>query len=183
MADLIFNATPIGGLLHVERSRRGDSRGTFSRFFDEGAFAEAGWPNSVVQMNHTMTEETGTVRGMHFQYPPHGEWKYVSCLAGAIFDVAVDLRLGSPSFGEWFGATLSAENGQSFLIPAGFAHGFQTLAPRCELIYLHSAAYAPSAEGGVDALDPSLDISWPLAISVRSPRDIALPRLDQQTGS
>ncbi len=182
MADFLFNATPIEGLSWVERSRRGDTRGFFSRFFDEAAFADAGWPGPVVQMNHTLTGEPGIIRGMHFQHVPHAEWKYVSCLAGAVFDVAVDLRAGSASYGQWFGTTLSAENSHSLLIPAGFAHGFQTLVPGCELIYLHSAAYAPNAESGVDALDPTLSIDWPLPVSARSPRDIALSRLDQQTG-
>ena len=182
MAEFLFNATPIDGLLRTERARRGDARGFFSRFFDEAAFAAVGWPKPVVQMNHTLTVESGVIRGMHFQHAPHAEWKYVSCLAGVVFDVAVDLRAGSASYGQWFGATLSAENGHSLLIPAGFAHGFQTLVPECELIYLHSTAYAPAAEGGVDALDPTLAIAWPMPVAARSARDIALPRLDQQTG-
>jgi dTDP-4-dehydrorhamnose 3,5-epimerase len=183
MVDMQFNLTPINELLLVERSRLGDPRGFFSRFFDEVAFAQAGWPGPVAQMNHTLTEELGTIRGLHFQHAPHDEWKYVSCMVGAVFDVAVDLRTGSTSYGAWFGTTLSAENGHSLLIPAGFAHGFQTLVPGCEMIYLHSAAYAATAEGGVNALDPSLGIGWPLPVSARSARDIALPRLDQQTGS
>lgn len=183
MNDLSFNTTPIDGLLRVERSRRGDTRGFFSRFFDEAAFAVVGWPGPVAQINHTLTGEPGTIRGMHFQHAPHAEWKYVSCLVGAVFDVAVDLRVGSASYGQWFGSILSAENGHSLLIPSGFAHGFQTLVPGCELIYLHSTAYAPAAEGGVNALDPALAIDWPLPVSARSARDIALPRLDQQTGS
>lgn len=131
-------------------------------------------------MNHTFTEQPGAVRGMHFQHEPHAEWKYVSCLAGTIFDVAVDLRRGSTTYGSWYGATLSAENGQSLLIPAGFAHGFQTLEPGCELIYLHSQTYAPAAEGGINALDPALAIAWPLPVSVSSERDQALPNVNQQ---
>lgn len=182
MADVVLHPTPLGGLHRVERPRKGDARGFFSRFFDAAIFAEAGWPGPVAQMNHTLTEPAGAVRGMHFQRPPHAEWKYVSCLRGAVFDVAVDLRPGSATRGAWFGATLSAENGHSLLIPEGFAHGFQTLVPRCELIYLHSVAYASAAEGGVNALDPSLGIAWPLPVSARSDRDIALPGLDQQTG-
>lgn len=183
MVDLLFNATPIDGLLRVERTRCGDARGFFSRLFDEATFADAGWPGPVVQMNHTLTGEPGVIRGMHFQHAPHAEWKYVSCLSGIVFDVALDMRAGSASYGHWFGTTLSAENGHSLLIPAGFAHGFQTLAPECELIYLHSAAYAPSSEGGVDALDPTLAIAWPMPVTARSARDISLPRLDQHTGS
>jgi dTDP-4-dehydrorhamnose 3,5-epimerase len=180
MVDPIFSSTPIDGLLRVERARRGDARGFFSRFFDIASFAEAGWPGSVMQMNHTLTEEPGTIRGLHFQHAPHAEWKYVSCLAGAVFDVALDLRTGSASYGKWFGTILSADNGHSLLIPAGFAHGLQTMVPGSELIYLHSASYAPAAEGGVNALDPSLGIDWPLPIAARSARDIALPCLDQK---
>lgn len=177
----MLHPTPLAGLTCVERLRKGDARGFFSRFFDADTFARAGWPGRVEQMNHTLTETPGTVRGMHFQRDPHAEWKYVSCLAGAVFDVAVDLRPGSASHGRWFGTTLSAANGQSLLIPAGFAHGFQTLEPGCELIYLHSAAYAPQAEGGVDALDPVLAIDWPLAVSVRSDRDAGLPPYAKDT--
>jgi len=182
MADLTMQPTPLDGLYSVERLRKGDSRGFFSRFFDATTFAEAGWTGPVVQMNHTLTATMGTIRGMHFQRPPHAERKFVSCLRGRVFDVAVDMRCGSPTFGHWHGAVLSADNSLSLLIPEGFAHGFQTLEPDCELIYLHSAAYAPTAEGGVDALDPALAIAWPLPVAARSDRDISLPRLDQQTG-
>jgi dTDP-4-dehydrorhamnose 3,5-epimerase len=182
MADMVLNSTPLSGLYRVERLRKGDTRGFLSRFFDAATFAEAGWTGPVVQMNQTLTEAAGTIRGMHFQRPPHAEWKYVSCLRGAVFDVAVDLRVGSATYGRWFGKTLSAENGHSLLIPEGFAHGFQTLVPGCELIYCHSAAYAPAAEGGINALDPSLAIAWPLPASTRSDRDLALPSLDQEAG-
>ncbi len=174
MTGLVLHSTPLSGLRRVVRPRMGDERGFFSRFFDAAGFADAGWPGAVEQMNHTRTDRAGTVRGMHFQRVPHEEWKYVSCLAGAVFDVAVDLRAGSQTHGQWFGAVLSAENGESLLIPAGFAHGFQTLADECELLYLHSARYAPDAEGGIDALDPILNIAWPLPVSVRSDRDKGL---------
>lgn len=182
MADLVLRQTPLAGLLEVERLRKGDHRGFFSRFFDAAAFAEAGWPGGVAQINHTLTQEPGTIRGMHFQYRPHGEWKYVSCLVGEVYDVAVDLRRGSATYGRSFGAVLSARKGNSLLIPTGFAHGFQTLEPDCELIYLHSVAYAPDFEGGLDAVDPDLAIDWPRPVAARSPRDAALPRLNQQTG-
>ena len=182
MSEVLLHQTTIDGLFRAERLRRGDVRGFFSRFFDASTFMQAGWTEPVVQMNHSMTAVAGTVRGMHFQREPHAERKYVSCLRGAVFDVAVDLRSGSATYGQWFGTELSAANGFSLIIPTGFAHGFQTLEADCELIYVHSSAYAPSAEAGVDALDPSLAITWPLPIATRSDRDVALPRLDQQTG-
>jgi dTDP-4-dehydrorhamnose 3,5-epimerase len=100
--------------------------------------------------------------------------KIVSCLRGSVFDVAVDLRRGSQTFLSWHGRTLSAENGESLVIPEGFAHGFQTLEPDCELLYVHTARYIPSAESGLDALDPLLDIIWPLEVTERSNRDAAL---------
>lgn len=182
MADILFHSTPLPSLYRIERRRVGDSRGFFSRFFDSAKFAEAGWDKPIVQINHTLTEAVGVIRGMHFQRPPHTECKFVSCLRGAVFDVALDLRAGSATYGQWFGTTLSAQNGESLLIPEGFAHGFQTLVPGCEMLYLHSAAYAPHAEGGVNALDPSLRIDWPLRVSTRSDRDIGLPDMIQQTG-
>lgn len=180
--DLVLDPTQLEGLYEVERPRHGDARGFFSRIFDADIFGRVGWVGPVAQINHTLTEAVGVVRGMHFQHAPYAEWKYVTCLRGEVFDVAVDLRQGSPTFGAWHGTVLSAANGRSLLIPAGFAHGFQTLTLGCELIYLHSAAYAPTAEGGVNALDPLLAIAWPLPIVARSDRDNSLPGLHQQTG-
>jgi dTDP-4-dehydrorhamnose 3,5-epimerase len=179
MRQMLLHSTPLDGLYRVERLRKGDTRGFFSRFFDAPTFQDAGWTAPVAQMNHTLTEVAGTIRGMHFQREPHAERKYVSCLRGAIFDVAIDLRPNSATYGRWFGTVLSAENGESLLIPEGFAHGFQTLVPSSELIYLHSAAYAQGAEGGVNALDPSIGITWPLPVIGRSDRDTALPNLSQ----
>jgi dTDP-4-dehydrorhamnose 3,5-epimerase len=126
---------------------------------------------SIVQINHTITHRKGTVRGLHFQYPPYAETKLVSCLRGEIFDIAVDLRHNSSTFLRWHSARLSAENRQSLLIPEGFAHGFQTLSEDCELIYLHTEAYHPESEGALNVLDPRISISWPLAISELSERD------------
>lgn len=182
MAELTLHPTPLAGLSRVQRLRKGDTRGFFSRFFDAASFADAGWPGQVEQMNHTRTDRARTVRGLHFQREPHAEWKYVSCLAGSVFDVAVDLRADSATRGHWFGTVLSAENGESLLIPAGFAHGFQTLVDGCELLYLHSTRYAPHAEGGIDALDPTLGIAWPLPVSVRSDRDMGLAPYAKDTG-
>jgi dTDP-4-dehydrorhamnose 3,5-epimerase len=122
------------------------------------------------------------VRGMHFQYPPNSEDKFVSCLRGEVFDVAVDLRAGSPTFMHWRAELLSAENSKSFFIPKGFAHGFQTLTKNCELIYLHTQPYAPDAEGGLNPLDPRVGIEWPLPIADISPRDRAHASLADFSG-
>jgi dTDP-4-dehydrorhamnose 3,5-epimerase len=132
---------------------------------------------AIAQINHTLTTRTGTVRGLHVQRPPHAEMKIVTCLRGAVFDVAVDLRGGSPTFLQWHAEHLTAENRRWLVIPEGFAHGFQTLTDDCEMLYLHSASYMPSAEGGLDATDPRLAIPWPLPIAERSPRDEGHKRL------
>ena len=126
---------------------------------------------SIVQINHSLTSLAGTVRGMHFQTPPYAEMKIVSCVRGAIFDVAVDVRQNSPTFLKWHAVNLSEDNHKTLVIPEGFAHGFQTLSERSELIYLCTAAYARQADSGLSPLDPALSIKWPLPISVMSDRD------------
>ena len=173
MARFDFVPTPIAGLMCVQRQRLEDNRGFLSRFYCAEEFKAAGVFQTVAQINHTLTRRKGAVRGMHFQRPPHAEIKLVSCLHGEIFDVAVDLRRHSPTFLQWHGVVLSAENQRSLLIPEGFAHGFQALTDDCELIYLHTAAYQPAAEGAVNANDPRLAIAWPLDIKEISDRDRA----------
>lgn len=165
----------INGLVLVERQRIGDDRGHFSRLFCALELGSAGWHRPVVQINHTMTRKKGTVRGLHFQRPPHAEMKLVSCLRGEIWDVAVDVRADSPTFLLWHAETLSAENGRALLIPEGFAHGFQSLSDNVELIYCHSAAYEPTSETGLSWNDPALNIAWPLPITEMSARDRAHP--------
>jgi len=164
----------LSGLAVIRRTRIEDARGFLSRVYSADTTV-LGKP--IVQINHTLTRRVGTVRGMHFQWPPHCEAKLVTCLRGEVFDVAVDLRRNSPSFLRWHAERLSGGNLRSLLIPEGFAHGFQTLTYNCELLYLHTAAYAPSAEGAVSALDPSLAIEWPLEISEMSDRDRHHPML------
>jgi dTDP-4-dehydrorhamnose 3,5-epimerase len=165
----------LSGLKRVERQHLGDARGFLSRLFCADELAEAGWNGPVAQINQSLTRRRGAVRGMHFQYPPHAETKLVSCLRGAVFDVAVDLRKGSPTFLRWHAQELSAENRLALLIPAGFAHGFQTLSEECELLYVHSAPYVATAEGGLSPRDAALAIAWPLAIAEMSERDAGHP--------
>lgn len=172
--------TPIADLKIIERQQLGDSRGFLSRLFCAEELAAAGWHKPIAQINQTLTQKQGTIRGLHFQHPPHAEMKLVTCLRGAIWDVAVDLRAGSPSFLQWHAEELSAANHRTLLIPEGFAHGFQTLSDDCELLYLHSAAYTPEAEAGLNPKDPRLSITWPLATTELSARDAQHPMLDHQ---
>jgi len=125
----------------------------------------------IMQINHTLTRKAGTLRGLHFQHPPHSEMKLISCLRGDVFDVAVDLRKESNTFLQWHGEILSEKNHRTICIPEGFAHGFQALTKNCELIYLHTASYRPDAEAGLNAVDPELSIIWPMPIVERSERD------------
>ena len=171
---------PPSGLKCVMRQRLGDARGFLARLFCAEELALAGWKKPIVQINHTHTAKRGTVRGMHYQTPPHAEMKLVICIRGEVFDVAVDLRAGSPTFLQWHTETLSADNGRALLIPEGFAHGFQALTDDCEMFYLHTAAYAPEAEAGLRVDDPRLGITWPLPIAETSARDHEHPLLTPQ---
>jgi dTDP-4-dehydrorhamnose 3,5-epimerase len=166
-----FTSTPLSGLTVIQRKPIEDDRGFLCRFYCSEDFREAGLRKPIAQINHTFTRKKGAVRGLHFQYPPHVEAKIVSCLKGEIYDVAVDIRRGSPTFLCWYAEVLSADNTKSLLIPEGFAHGFQTLTAECEIIYLTTASYAPDAEGGLSVRDPRIAISWPLGISELSNRD------------
>jgi dTDP-4-dehydrorhamnose 3,5-epimerase len=177
MASFVSMPTSLAGLIVVQRKRLEDMRGFFSRLFCADELSTIGFSLPIAQINQTLTRKRGAVRGLHFQYPPHAEDKFVSCLHGEIFDVAVDLRRESPTFLKWHAETLSANNGRSLLIPQGFAHGFQTLTEECELIYLHSKPYASQAEGALNAKDPMLNIGWPLAFTDISERDSAHPLL------
>lgn len=171
MGRLNILPADLDGLCLIERQRVGDSRGFLSRMFCSHELAVAGWAWPVAQINHTLTRQGGTVRGMHFQRQPHAEAKLVSCLRGRVWDVAVDLRKDSPTYLQWRGHELSPDNGLAMLIPPGFAHGFQTLNDDVEMLYLHSTAHAPEAEGIINALDARLEISWPLPVRYRSARD------------
>ena len=163
--------TPISGLKLIERKSLSDQRGFFERLFCIRELESMMNDRSIVQINRTFTAKRGVVRGLHFQHPPHAEMKMITCLQGEIFDVAVDVRKGSPTFLHWHAELLSSGNFRTLVIPEGFAHGFQTLTEECELIYLHTAPYEPGIEGGLSPLDPRLAIEWPLTISELSDRD------------
>lgn len=169
--------TPIAGLQRVVSRQLGDSRGYLARAFCAEELSAASWLGPVVQANITYTRQKGTVRGLHFQHPPHAEAKLVRCLRGEIWDVVVDLRRDSPTFLKWHAEVLSPGNMSAFLIPQGCAHGFQTLTDDVEMLYLHSEAHAPASEDGLNVSDPMLAIEWPLTLGEMSPRDRSFPFL------
>ena len=169
--------TLLAGLKVLQRKPLGDSRGYLERMFCAEDLEPLLAGRRIVQVNHTLTAARGTVRGLHFQYPPHAETKFVSCLRGEVLDVAVDLRRDSPTFLRWHGEILSADNHRTLLIPEGYAHGFQTLTDNCEMLYFHTAAYHAQSEGGINPQDVRLGISWPLTIHALSPRDSSHPLL------
>lgn len=176
---MIFHDTELKDARLIELRLLGDERGAFARTFSRDEFAQAGMAATYVQQNMSVSARAGTVRGMHFQRAPHTEAKLVRCLRGAILDVIVDLRAGSPSYLRHQGFELSAANRHQLYVPPGFAHGFQTLVDDVEVSYLVSSAYAPAAEGGLRHDDPHLGIAWPMPVSVISPKDAGWPLLDR----
>jgi dTDP-4-dehydrorhamnose 3,5-epimerase len=171
---------PLASLNLIERQQLGDNRGFLARLFCAEELAVAGWHKNIVQINHTYTARQGTVRGMHYQLPPHAEMKLVTCIQGEVWDVAVDLRSSSPTFLHWHAEILSADNNRALLIGEGFAHGFQALSNDVELLYCHSAPHVPEAEGALNAKDPRLGITWPLAFTEFSVRDAKHSLIDKK---
>ena len=165
----------------IQPRRFGDERGWFVETYNAGRYAEQGVDVTFVQDNHSMSRDPGVLRGLHWQAPPHAQDKLVRCVRGRIWDVAVDIRRGSPTFGRWVAAELSADNGHQLFVPVGFAHGFVTLEPDTEVEYKVSALYAPSAEGGILWNDPTLALPWPLdgRAPILSPKDELLPHLNE----
>ena len=168
---MTFEETKLKGSYVVDITTTEDERGWFARTFDKDEFKKIGFDGEWVQMNHSFTKNEGTIRGMHFQLPPFSEIKMVRCIAGAVFDVIIDLRNNSETFLKWFGIELSSENKKMIYIPQGFAHGFQTLTNNCELIYSHSQFYKPGSENGIRYNDPLLNIEWKNKITTVSKRD------------
>ncbi|WP_440658039.1 dTDP-4-dehydrorhamnose 3,5-epimerase [Ensifer adhaerens] len=160
--------------------RFGDDRGWFSEVYNEKVFSSYGIEDRFVQDNHSLSVPVGTLRGLHFQTPPFEQSKLVRCIRGRIFDVAVDIRRASPTFGRWVGAELSAENGNQLYVPVGFAHGFVTLEPSTEVTYKVSNLYSPESDGGIFWDDSEIGIEWPLPRGVEpilSPKDGRQPLL------
>lgn len=166
-----FRPLGLDGAWEIALAPRGDERGYFVRTYDAALFAERSLHAAWVQENQSRSARAGTVRGMHFQRPPHAETKLVRVVRGAVFDVIVDLRRASPTYGEWTSIELTAENLRMLYVPKGFAHGFCTLADDTVVTYKVDAAYAPDAEGGLPWDDPALAIAWPAAATTLSDRD------------
>ena len=173
-----IEATAIADLMLVETSAHADARGAFSRLFCQQELSALIGPRRIVQINHSRTAAVGSVRGLHYQNPPAAEMKMVRCLKGRVWDVAVDLRRDSATFLRWHAAELSQDNMRMMVIPEGCAHGFQVLEANSELLYLHTAAYTPEAEGGVRYDDPVLGVPWPLAVTDISRRDAGLAPIE-----
>nr|WP_294169696.1 dTDP-4-dehydrorhamnose 3,5-epimerase [uncultured Sphingomonas sp.] len=175
---MIFHKTALADATLVEAVVRGDERGSFARTMDRALFEEHGLKADFVQQNTSVSAQAGTLRGMHFQLRPHTEAKFVRCIRGAIVDVIVDIRRGSPTFMQHGKFELSATNNRMLYVPEGFAHSFQTLVDDCEVTYLVTAAYAPDAERGLRWNDPRLGIEWPLPVTTISPKDASWPLLE-----
>lgn len=175
---MIFTPTTLKGSYVIGLEPFTDERGWFARTYCKNEFAAIGHTAEWVQVNHSATNKKGTIRGMHYQLPPFSEIKMVRCIAGAVFDVIIDLREDSPTFLKWFGTELSAANKKMLYIPAGVAHGFQTLTDDCELIYHHSHFYVPGVEAGIKYDEPKVNIEWPLPVATISERDKQQPFLD-----
>jgi dTDP-4-dehydrorhamnose 3,5-epimerase len=175
---MIFQETSLPGAFVIEPERFEDERGFFARTWCRREFAQRGLSVELAQCNTSFNTKKGTLRGMHFQVAPHAEIKLVRCTRGAIYDAIIDLRPDSPAYRRWFAVELTAENLRQLYIPAGFAHGFQTLADGSEVFYQMSEFYHPDSARGVRWDDPALGIIWPLPVSVISPRDRTYPLLE-----
>jgi dTDP-4-dehydrorhamnose 3,5-epimerase len=178
-----FTETTVSGVFLIELDLHADDRGSFARSFCVDEFNEAGMDIHVVQANISFNKHSGAVRGMHYQVSPHAEAKVVRCTRGALYDVVVDLRPDSPSYSQWFGIELNAENRKAMFVPKGCAHGFQTLVDGTEVSYLMSERYVPEAASGVRYDDPAFGIEWPMAVSSVSDRDQGWPDFKPQVGT
>lgn len=174
-----FHHTPLSGLTVVETTRIEDERGQFSRLFCESEYTEIRPGLHWTQINLSRTYEKGSVRGMHFQYPPAAEAKLIRCLRGRVFDVAVDLRMNSPTFLRWHGVELDQDGTTLIFIPEGFAHGFQALTDDAQLLYMHTHPWSREREGGLRHDDPTLAIDWPLPAGKMSDKDRHWPLLNE----
>jgi dTDP-4-dehydrorhamnose 3,5-epimerase len=172
---MIFTETPLAGAYLIDLEKRGDERGFFARAFCEREFASHGLVTHFVQINNSLSAQQGTLRGMHYQLAPKAETKVVRCIRGALYDIILDVRDGSPTFGQSFGAELTAENRRMMYVPKGFAHGLFTLADDTEAFYLVDESYAPEYERGIRWDDPKFAIRWPTQPGVISDKDRNFP--------
>ena len=175
-----LESTPIPDLYVLHRPLRKDDRGTFSRLFGEDDITAAGRPTNAVHVNTSTSKQAGTLRGIHFQYPPYAEAKVVACTAGAIWDVGVDLRPNSPTKYQWYGELLTPDNGKSLIVPEGFGHAFITLEANTTAVYVISSVYALDHESGLRFDDPMLNIDWPIEASVVSDKDLSWGLLESR---
>lgn len=176
---MLFQETTLAGAFLVDLERRTDSRGHFARAFCQREFEEHGLNPVIAQVNVARSSRKGTIRGMHFQFPPHAEAKLVRATRGAILDVAVDLRPESPTFLQHVAVELTADDQRALYLPERFAHGYQTLEDGAEILYLTSAHYVPELEGGLSPFDPALGLSWPLEVTEISVKDAGARRVDE----
>lgn len=184
MENFKFESTPLQGLFVGRILSKADERGYFERVFCLDEVGNAlGRSYDIKQINRSLSKITGTTRGLHFQWPPFSETKIVSCPSGKLFDVAVDIRSDSPTYMSHFSRVLSSDNKEFLVIPEGFAHGFQTLVPNTEILYLVTQKFSLPHDDGLNPLDPLLSIDWPLPISIRSPKDTKRPFVDSRSFS
>ncbi|MGH8915959.1 MAG: dTDP-4-dehydrorhamnose 3,5-epimerase [Acidimicrobiia bacterium] len=179
---MIFTETPLPGAFVIDLEMRQDERGFFARAWGEDEFREHGLETRVAQCNMSYNYEAGTLRGLHYQLPPHCEVKLVRCTRGAIWDVIVDLREGSPTYKAWFGLELTADNRRMLYVPEQFAHGYLTLTPGTEIFYQVSEFYSPGHEAGIRWDDPAIRITWPeMEVRVISDKDASHPDYEGRT--
>ena len=177
---MLFHPTPLNGAYTIELEKRGDDRGFFARFFCEREFEAAGLVSRFVQVNNSLTAKTGTLRGLHYQLAPAAETKVVRCLKGSLYDLILDLRPDSPTYGQSFGAELNEDNRLMMYVPKGFAHAFLTLKDDTEALYLVSDYYAPEQERGIRYNDPKFAINWPIQPLEISDKDAKWPDFDPE---
>ncbi len=178
MAHMKFEPTKVAGAHLIQLEKREDDRGFFARFFCQDEFLAHGLETSFCQINNSLSRTRGTLRGLHYQLPPAAEVKVVRCLSGALYDVVLDLRPSSPTFRSWFGAELTAENRAMMYVPRGCAHGFITLEPDTEALYLVSDKYNPNSERGIRFSDPAFSVAWPTTPAEISDKDQSWPLFD-----
>lgn len=176
-----FTKTKLPGVVLIDLKTIEDERGFFARYFCKREYAEQGLDNEIVQINNSFNLKRGTLRGMHYQSAPCGEVKVVRCIAGALYDVVIDLRRGSPTYLQWLGVELTAKNRTMLYVPKGFGHGFMTTADNTEALYLVTEYYTPGHEGGIRWDDPRFAIRWPFPPQVVSEKDGSWPDFDPET--